>query len=58
MENKSHAFLAGLFVLLLGAAALAALYWLGGGKDETQRDAPICHIFSNLNGVKARNYIS
>lgn len=35
MENKSHAFLAGLFVLLLGAAALAALYWLGGGKDET-----------------------
>src|SRR5574343_14995 len=35
MENKSHAFLAGLFVLLLGATALAALYWLGGGKDET-----------------------
>mgnify|MGYP001765425713 FL=1 len=35
MENKSHAFLAGLFVLLLGAAALLALYWLGGGKDET-----------------------
>ena len=35
MENKSHAFLAGLFVLLLGVTALAALYWLGGGKDET-----------------------
>ena len=35
MENKSHAFLAGLFVFLLGAAALLAVYWLGGGKDET-----------------------
>lgn len=35
MENKSHAFIAGLFVLILGAAVLLAIYWLGGGKDET-----------------------
>lgn len=35
MENKSHAFAAGLFALLLGAAVLLALYWLGGAKDET-----------------------
>lgn len=35
MENKSHAFIAGIFVVLLGLAALLALYWLGGAKDET-----------------------
>ena len=35
MENKSHAFIAGVFVVLLGLAALLALYWLGGARDET-----------------------
>lgn len=35
MENKSHAFAAGIFVLLLGAAVLLALYWLGGSGEET-----------------------
>jgi phospholipid/cholesterol/gamma-HCH transport system substrate-binding protein len=35
MENKSHAFAAGLFALLLLAAMLLAIYWLGGGKDDT-----------------------
>jgi len=35
MENKSHAFVAGLFALLLGAAALLAIYWLGGSNDST-----------------------
>lgn len=35
MENKSHAFAAGLFVLLLGCAALLGFYWLGGSKDDT-----------------------
>lgn len=34
MENKSHAFIAGLFALLLGAAALAALGWLRGTQDN------------------------
>lgn len=28
MENKSHAFIAGLFALLLGAAAIVAVLWL------------------------------
>lgn len=36
MENKSHAFVAGLFVLLLGAAVLLAFYWLGGGQESTR----------------------
>jgi phospholipid/cholesterol/gamma-HCH transport system substrate-binding protein len=35
MENKSHAFAAGLFALLLGAAVVLALYWLGGAKEDT-----------------------
>ncbi|MGE5469357.1 MAG: MlaD family protein [Bacteroidota bacterium] len=35
MENKSHAFTAGLFALLLGLAALIAIYWLGGGSEQT-----------------------
>ena len=34
MENKSHAFVAGLFALLLGAAAIAALIWLRGTHDN------------------------
>lgn len=33
MENKSYAFAAGLFALLLGAAALLTLYWLNGTQD-------------------------
>ena len=34
MENKSHAFVAGLFALLLGAAVIAALIWLRGTQDN------------------------
>lgn len=37
MENKSHAFLAGLFTILFGLAVVAALYWFGG-KEELTRD--------------------
>ena len=35
MENKSHAFVAGLFVLLFGLASLLAFYWLRGGQDDS-----------------------
>ncbi|PKO88097.1 MAG: MCE family protein [Betaproteobacteria bacterium HGW-Betaproteobacteria-12] len=35
MENKSHALVAGLFAILLLAAGLFAIYWLGGVKDST-----------------------
>ena len=34
MENKSHAFAAGLFALLLGVAALLALAWLRDRQDN------------------------
>lgn len=36
MENKSHAFLAGLFAVVLGLAAAAAFYWLAGRKEESR----------------------
>lgn len=35
MENKSHALAAGIFAILLLAASLLAIYWLGGSKDAT-----------------------
>src|SRR6185369_2970928 len=35
MENKSHAFAAGLFAILLLAATLLAIYWLGGAQEDT-----------------------
>lgn len=35
MENKSHAFAAGLFAILLLLAGLSAIYWLGGSSEET-----------------------
>ena len=34
MENKSHAFVAGLFALLLGAVAIVALFWLRGTQNS------------------------
>lgn len=37
MENRSHALIAGLFTLLLGIAAVAAVWWFGG-KYELRRD--------------------
>ena len=36
MENKSHAFMAGLFTLLFSLAAVAAVYWFGGKREETR----------------------
>lgn len=34
MENKSHAFLAGLFALFFGAAVVVALVWLRGNQER------------------------
>lgn len=35
MENKSYAFLAGLFTLLMGIGVLVAVFWLGGTHETT-----------------------
>jgi phospholipid/cholesterol/gamma-HCH transport system substrate-binding protein len=37
MDNRSHALLAGLFLLMLGAAAVAALWWFSGRQEESTR---------------------
>jgi phospholipid/cholesterol/gamma-HCH transport system substrate-binding protein len=37
MENRSHALIAGLFALLLGLSAVAALWWFGGKKEATNQ---------------------
>ena len=37
MENRSHALIAGLFTLLLGISAIAALWWFGG-RTEASND--------------------
>ena len=37
MENRSHALIAGLFTLLLGISAIAALWWFSGKQEETSQ---------------------
>ena len=37
MENRSHALVAGLFALILGLSAVAALWWFGGKKEATDQ---------------------
>lgn len=49
MENKSHAFAAGLFILVLGIAAVLAVYWFGG-KREVTRELTIVTL-DNVNGL-------
>ncbi len=36
MENRSHALIAGIFTLLLGVAAVLALWWFGGKSEDTK----------------------
>lgn len=36
MENRAHALVAGIFALVLGLAAAAAVWWLSGGRDDTR----------------------
>lgn len=52
MENKSHAFVAGLFTLLLGLAAVAALYWFGGKREETRDYVVVTR--QNVTGLSAQ----
>ncbi|MDR2837956.1 MAG: MlaD family protein [Azonexus sp.] len=49
MENKSHALIAGIFALLLLAAALFAVHWLGGEKKEI--DTYIVVTDQSVNGL-------
>ena len=52
MENRSHALLAGLFLLLLGASAIAALWWFGGRHEESHHY--LIETRSNVTGLNAQ----
>lgn len=49
MENKSHAFMAGLFAIFLGLATVLALYWFGGKKDAMREYIVVTK--QNVNGL-------
>jgi phospholipid/cholesterol/gamma-HCH transport system substrate-binding protein len=52
MENRSHALLAGLFLLFLGASAVAALWWFSGRQEESRRY--VVETQSNVTGLNAQ----
>ncbi len=52
MENRSHALLAGLFLLFLGACAVAALWWFSGRQEESNRY--VVETRNNVTGLNAQ----
>lgn len=57
MENKAHAFLAGLFALLLSLALLTAMWWMGGDHTEQSEYRILSEIpVSGLNPQAAVRY--
>lgn len=55
MENRSHALIAGLFILLLGAAAIVAAWWFGG-KHEMTRDYTVV-TQQNVTGLSLQGQV-
>lgn len=49
MENRAHAILAGLFVLVLGAAATLAIWWFSGTAEATREIELVSR--SNITGL-------
>jgi phospholipid/cholesterol/gamma-HCH transport system substrate-binding protein len=52
MENRSHALFAGLFLLILGVSAVAALWWFSGRHEESARY--IVETRDNVTGLNAQ----
>jgi phospholipid/cholesterol/gamma-HCH transport system substrate-binding protein len=52
MENRSHALLAGLFLLILGASAVAALWWFSGLQEESRHY--VIETRDNITGLNAQ----
>lgn len=50
MENRAHALAAGLFVLIFGAAVIAAGMWFG--KDEVRQDYYVITTKQSVSGLK------
>lgn len=52
MENRSHALMAGLFSLLLGVSALAALWWFGGKPEPSNQYLVVTR--KNISGLNVQ----
>ena len=52
MERRSRALLAGLFLLILGAAAVAALWWFSGRQEDSNRY--VVETRNNVTGLNAQ----
>ena len=52
MENRSHAFWAGVFTLLLGISAVAAIWWFGGKREVTDEYMVVTQ--SNVSGLNVQ----
>lgn len=52
MENRSHALIAGLFLLLLGVSAVAALWWFGGQRENS--NSYVVETRRNVTGLNAQ----
>ena len=55
MENKSHAFVAGLFTLALGVAVLFAIFWLGGSHEITHNYVVVTK--QNVGGLNPQSQV-
>ncbi|MCL2075516.1 MAG: MlaD family protein [Betaproteobacteria bacterium] len=57
MESKANAFLAGLFTLFLGAAAVFFLYWFGSADDQEFRELIVVSR-ENIDGLMPQARVS
>jgi phospholipid/cholesterol/gamma-HCH transport system substrate-binding protein len=55
MENRSHALIAGIFTLLLGAAAVFAVWWFGGTREAM--DDYIVTTQTSISGLNVQGQV-
>lgn len=55
MENRAHALVAGVFTLLLGAAAVFSIWWFGGKHEATKEYAVVTR--NNVTGLSLQGQV-
>ncbi len=55
MESRAHAFVAGLFVVVLGLAAIASLVWFGGKREAMRELIIVTH--DNVTGLNPQSAV-
>ena len=55
MENRSHALLAGLFLLILGVAVIGVLWWFGDSDEEV--NTYVIETRSNISGLNLQGQV-